>query len=236
MQSFSIIRKILATVVFVTVYVIINGQTIDAVKLADSLFKPGALMAAITTYDFPKEIKRLQEKALSSLKSSSRKGDSSLVFLIKKGDVDIPKLLDDYGLTESEFDKMISGFRKKREPIFSDTTAFKIKKVNGILIFETTKKMHLFNYLSIDTKRDNILFDNLTTTKELQISGKFYAPTLVGIETHTSKIANADKNKSGIVNFGLAIGVNKGDERPSMTLIYGREKLDEIKFISITIM
>ncbi len=228
-------RKSIVTIFTVFICQVVIGQTPNATKLSDSLLKAGSFKVVVTTYDFPNDVKVLQEKALKSLKSNPQWADKYIVVQVQKGAPDIPKLLDVYGLTESEFDTMITGFKKKKQTIFSDTTPFIINKANGLITFKTTKSLNLFNNLRIDTRKQAVLFDNLKTTRELFISGKFYAPILNGFETHSSEQTTHD-NKTGITNFGFAIGVNSGDIRPSITLIYSKGQINDTKFLSITLL
>jgi hypothetical protein len=236
LQPILTMRKIYIFLFFVVINSIAFGQTIRAVHLADSLLKAGNLKAAITTYDFSKDIKDLQDKALTNLKNNPQWADKYIVVQVQKGATDIPKFLDAYGLTEEEFEKMINGFKAKKKAVFSDTTSISIKKSNGLITFQTFKKISLFNYLKIDTKKNVIYFDNFQVTKELPITEKFYAPILKGIETHTSEQINSLKNKTGITYFGLTLGVNSNDNRPTLCLIYGTGSLGETKFLTITII
>ena len=44
------------------------------------------------------------------------------------------------------------------------------------------------------------------------------------------------KNQTGITNFGLTIGVNLGDNRPTLCLFYGKGKVDDEKVLCNTIL
>ncbi len=200
------------------------------------MIKPGKTKAAITTYDFPGDIKMLQNKALKALKANPQWADKYIVWLVEKGSTEIPNDLDAYGLTQGEFDKMIAGFKRRKQPIFSDTTEIVVMKLNGIITFRTSKHLDLFNYLSIDTKSYTIQFENLKTKKEILIKGKFYAPVLNGFETSSSEKSGDTKNVTGVTYFGLTIGINQGDTRPTMTLIYGKGKVGETHILSVTIL
>lgn len=229
-------RKISTFIIFLFFSSLIAGQTIKAVHLADSLLKTGSFKAAITTYDFPKDIKELQDKAIKNLKSNLQWADKYIIVQVQKGATDIPKFLDAYGLTEEEFDKMLAGFKAKKHVVFSDTTLINIKNSNGLITFQTSKKISTFNYLKIDTKTNIISFDNFRVTRELPVKGKFYAPTLQGFETGNSEQIASLKNQTGVTYFGLTIGMNAGDNRTTLCLIYGTGSTGETKFLNITIL
>ena len=139
-------------------------------------------------------------------------------------------------MTKEEFDKMLAGFKAKKHVFFSDTTLISINRSNGLTTFQTSKNLSLFNYLRIDSKKKMISLDNFQVTRELPVTGKFYAPTLQGIETGNSEQIKSLKNQTGITYFSLTIGTNTGDNRPVLCLIYGTGNLGETKFLSITIL
>jgi hypothetical protein len=197
----------------------VSAQTPGAVHLADSLLRAGTFKAAVTVYDFPKEIKDLQQKALSNLKKNKQRANTYLVTMVGRGDKDIPKTKD-YGLTSEELDKMLTGFKAGHSPFYSDTSTITIKKEKGLITFKTSGKLALFNYLRIDTKEKHIYFDNLKVTRELKVYGKFYAPGLIGIETHWDEKIGPLKNKEGITSFSLTVGTSKGHTKPVFCLLY----------------
>lgn len=229
-------RKIPILLILLFIKPIVFGQTYQAVHLADSVLKAGNFKAAVTTYDFTGETKDLQEKTLRNLKSNPQWADKYIAVLIQKGMVDIPKLLDAYGLTENEFDKMINGFKARKKALFSDTTNFTVKRNNGLITFQSSKKLAFFNNLTIDTKKNIIFFDNFHVTRERPITGKYYAPILKGIETSNSERTSFLTNKTGITYFAFTIGVNANDDRPTLCLIYGKGKVGDTEILNITIM
>jgi hypothetical protein len=232
----SLIAKTSALVLLVFINVAGYGQVNKTVRLTDSLLQAGNFRAAITTYEFPTEIKQLQEKAIANLKSNPKWADKYVVVQVEKGATDIPRLIDAYGLTAEEFDKMIAGFKARRLAIYSDTTPLVIIKNKGLITFKCAKKMSLFNYLVIDIKHNLILFDNLRVTKELPITGKFYAPLLLGFEAHQSEITGSSKSQTGITYFGLSVGVNQGNTKPTLCLIHGQGTIGAVEFLTITIL
>ena len=70
MQPISTMSKLSTFLFFYFFSSVIFGQPFKAIQLADSLLKTGNFKAVITTYDFPKDIKELQDKALKNLKSN----------------------------------------------------------------------------------------------------------------------------------------------------------------------
>jgi hypothetical protein len=226
-------------VFFVLSYLPGNGQTVKAVRLSDSLLQVDIFKAAITSYDFPVEIKQLQTKALTNLKGNPEWAGKYLLVRVKEGDQDI-KFLDAYGLTKAEFEKMLTGFRNGQMAIYSDTLPIAIKKNNNLITFQGSKKLSLFNFLKIDTKNNIVYYDNLKTTRELEIDGKFYAPILKGIESHMSEEVSSLKLQSDITYFGYSVGTNKDDTRPTLCLIYGKPTKGQVisnpSFLIITIL
>jgi hypothetical protein len=215
------------------------GQTYQGVQLADSLLKNGRFKAAVTTYDFPNEIKVLQDKALTALKNNPKLSDKYIVTQLARGDKDL-KFLEAYELKRDEFEKMLDGFKAGQIPVYSDTSQIAIDKSKSLITFKCSQKLSLFNFLRIDINAKTIYFDNIKVTKELAIDGKFYAPILKGIECHSSEEINTANKQSDITYFGLAIGTNKNDFRPTLCLLYGKPtnggEISRPQFLIMTIL
>lgn len=212
-------------------------QTFEAVKLIEAKLKPGVSQAAITSYQFPEATKQLQLKALTKLKGDPRWSDKYIVRLVERGATDLP-YMEAYGLTRIEFDSLMAGFRRGQQPVYSDTLKFGATKTNGIITFKSEKQLKVFEHLFIDTRKREINFDNYLITKEIEIKGKFYAPTLYGFEAHSSVSNGRQKRLAKITSAGLTVGHNKGSDRLSLCLILttpGEKGLADFEFMNITI-
>jgi hypothetical protein len=108
-----------------------------------------------------------------------------------------------------------------KEIVDTDTSMIEIVRNKSFITFSGKEKLSLFNYLKIDLKETVIDFDNLKTTRELVITGKFYAPKLNGFESHTSTEIGS-KHQTAITDFAFSIGVNTGNTKPTICLLYVR--------------
>jgi hypothetical protein len=215
------------------------SQTSETAYLADTLIRAGAFKAAVTIYDFPKEIKELQQKALSYIKKDKERARTYLVRMVERGDKDISRNAAEYGLTQQEFDKMLAAFRTGHLPFYSDTSLITITKTNGLITFKTSGKLSLFNHLRIDTKASYIYYDDLRATKELKFYGKIWAQSLLGMEVHDSEKVKFVKKQSRITSFSLAVGTSKGYVKPALSLGYvipSGELMNQPEFIIMTIL
>jgi len=221
LQPIFTMRKISILFILILLSIFVLGQTPAAAKLTDSLFKAGTFKAAVTTYDFPDEIKILQNTALTSLKNNPQWADKYLVIRVERGDKDLT-YMDELGLTRAEFIKMINGFNKGQVPKYSDTLEVSVEKSNGIITFHCPQNLSLFNFLRIDTKTNTIYLDNVKVTRELRIDGKFYARILKGIECGMCEEIKSIKKRSSTAFAGLSVGINKYDLRSTLCLMYGK--------------
>ena len=135
------------------------SQTVKTISLADKLLKPGDKKVAIISYEFPNDIKELQDRALKNLKANPQWTHNYIVRNVEVGSKTL-SFNDAYGLTEQEFDKMLAGFKNEKKVIFKDTVDLKIQRINGLITFKAGKKLSAFNYLTIDTKKKQIVYDN----------------------------------------------------------------------------
>ena len=229
---FKVSSSLFALCIFTTSF----SQTVKAVALADSLIHAGTFKIAVTTYTFPTEIKKLQEKALSNLKSNIEWSDKYVIKLVEEGDKDL-RFMDAYGLSKEEFTTMLKGFKRGMYAVLSDTNIINIKKQNGIISFNSTGKFSLFKYLKINTISHTISFDNLTLKKEVKINGKFYAPILNGFEAFSSTGTVSPGLQKKISFFALSVGVNNQDTRTCLSLGYGTNssQFTSPEFLIITI-
>jgi len=210
------------------------SQTTNTIAFADTALKAGNHKVAIITYQFPKDIRQLQAKAIKNLKSNPEWADKFVVHLVEAGSKTID-FMDAYGLTRTEFDKMLSGFQNDKQIVFIDTATLKILRVNGIITFKGDSKLAAFNYLSLDTKKKQVIYDNYIMTREVELTGqKEYAPLLFGYETHWAEAIPGKKPKTN-VEATLSIGVNSGDGRTSLCLIMPMT-ISDVKYLSIILL
>jgi hypothetical protein len=208
---------------------------INAVKLADSLLSSGNHQACFVSYEFPERIRILQEKAISNLKSNPQWADKYIVILMEQGFGYI-HYMDAYGLTHQEFDTLLIGFKNRQEAILKDTFDIRIKKDNGLISFYAKGKASVYNYLSIDTKKNQIIYDHYILTGEYVITGKFYAPILQGYEVcGCSGTVKGEESKLSLDANCFSIGINKDDNRATIVLLFQRD-IRHIDPITITIL
>lgn len=234
-------RSIFLFCAVVLFYTAPKAQTPKAVALADSLLKAGAFKAAITTYDFPEDIKRLQQKAVKNLNANPKWKGKYIIRMVERGDADISDNPEEYGLTAEEFRKMQEGFKAGKNAVFADTMKLVIKKANGVITFKGESRLALFNYLSIDTRNSIIYYDNLKLTSELELkSPKNSLIFLIGIEAYMSEETGRKNVQKEIYGFSLAIGTDRNDTRPVLCLIYGKsangKTYRDPEFLTITIL
>ena len=227
----------LFTLLFFTFYFsALFGQTPNSVNLADSLLKAGTFKAATISYDYPQHIKELQTKALKNLRSNPEWADKYIVRLIEKGAKDLP-YVDAMGLTKDEYNELALGFKKEKDIILGDTFTIIIKKINGTFTFSAIKIATAFNKLKIDTKKKEITYGNLKLTKELQAMGqKSFAPLLLGFEASWAESIGIKSENETVGSFGLCIGINSGDTKPTLCLIRKINSSLEQEFLTITIL
>jgi hypothetical protein len=143
--------------------------------------------------------------------------------------------MDAYGLTRDEFNKMLSGFNDDKQVVFLDTANLKIQRVNGIITFKGDSKLAAFNYLILDTKKKQVIYDNYIMTKEVELTGqKNYAPMLFGYETHWAEVIPGKKQKTN-VEADFSIGINSGDNRPTLCLIMPIT-ISDVKYLIVTLL
>ena len=211
--------KIIAiAAIFLFTFCTAKGQTPNATSLADSLLKTGTFNAVTVTYDYPKEIKKIQQKALHNLKNNPEWADRYIVRLVEGGDKNLP-YVDAMGLTQEEYNYLRQVFIKDKDIIPIDTFKLAINKTNGVISFKADKKATVFNALKINTKTKEITYSYARVTKEIKEYGqKFFAPKLFGYETFGAQPLSSSNNK--FKDFAFCIGVNKGDTKPTLVLLF----------------
>lgn len=210
------------------------SQTVKTISLADKLLKPGDKKVAIISYEFPNDIKELQDRALKNLKANPQWTHNYIVRNVEVGSKTL-SFNDAYGLTEQEFDKMLAGFKNEKKVIFKDTVDLKIQRINGLITFKAGKKLSAFNYLTIDTKKKQIVYDNYELTREVELTGqKNYAPILFGFESFWAVAIPGKKSKTNL-GPGFSIGINSGDNRPTLCLIL-QSSISDTEYLIITIL
>lgn len=161
-----------------------------------------------------------------------------LFFCISKGQTPRLVSLCDSLLKPGKY-KVIANMKDGNVVIYTDSSGIEIKKNDNKITFTASEKLSLFNFLSIDLKDHTVYFDNIKVTSELDIDGKFYAPDLKGIESHMAKEINS-KHKTEITDFAFSIGINKGEKKPTMCLLYVKpskqQRLLRPEILSITIL
>lgn len=246
-MMFNIVKSMKHKTLFILILLLLFclnlfSQTLKTVHLADSLLKAGNFKVAITSYDFPNDIKLLQQKAVSNLKNNPEWADKYVVIQVEKGFTDVPNdLLDAYGLKEDEFEKMIEGFKRGKIPTYLDTINLTITKINGSIKFKTSGKLSLLNDITIDTKKNTITFQNLQARSERATDGIFWDPIIRGYETHEQIQIASVKNKSGIKQFGFVIGVDNGYSQTVVCLIYlmtaaQQVSMNDLKYVIISLL
>ena len=222
-------RIFLTLILLMTFVLTIKAQPRNTVLLADSLLKSGNFKAAIVSYEFPPIIRELQEKALKNLKGNPQWADKYIVSMVKRGTSDI-QYMDAYGLTEQEFVQMLDGFKNKKKVILKDTFDIAVRKKNGLTTFHGSGKLSFFNYLTIDKKNSQILYDNSRLTREVELRGKFYAPILYGYEAFWNEEIQGKKQMVKAGCSGFSIGRNENDNRTTMCLLlqYDLSKSEDI--------
>lgn len=210
--------KIFAIAIIIFAFCNANGQTPNATSLADSLLKAGTFNAVTVTYDYPKEVKKIQQKALQNLKNNPEWSDKYIVRLVERGDKNLP-YVEAMGLTQEEYDYLRQAFIKDKDIIPIDTFKLTINKTNGMITFKADKKATVLNALKINTKTKEITYSNARVTKEIKEYGqKFFAPKLFGYETFGAQPLSSSTNK--FKDFVFCIGVNKADTKPTLVLLF----------------
>jgi hypothetical protein len=228
-------QKLLLTYILTLISSTILAQTIKTATLADNLLKKGNYKAAIVSYDFPSAIQELQAKALKNLKANRELSDKYIVRLVEKGAKDLT-FLDAYGLTRDDFEKMLTGFKNEKKAVFTDTFNLTIQKLNGVISFKGDKRLTPFNYLTIDTRKEQITYDNNIIVREIELTGqKNFAPILFGYEASSNTEIRNMKKATKYTSAGLCIGKNTGDSRPSLCLIL-QSSIADFDFLNVTIL
>lgn len=219
--------------IFLLAFCNANGQTPNATSLADSLLKAGTFNAVTVTYEYPKEVKRIQQKALQNLRSNPEWADKYIVRLVEKGDKNLPNV-EAMGLTQEEYNYLRQAFIKDKDIIPVDTFNLTIDKTNGVITFKTDKKALVFNALKINTKTKEITYSNARVTREIKEYGqKFFAPKLFGYETFWAQPLSSSNRK--FKEFAFCIGVNKGDTKPTLVLLFSNPS-SQLDIITISIL
>lgn len=210
-----------------------KAQPKNTVLLADSLLKPGSFKAAIVSYEFPQAVKDLQGKAVKNLKSDPQWADKYIVSMVQKGAKDIP-YMEAYGLTQQEFAQMLDGFKRRKQAILKDSFDLEVRKRDGLITFRGSGKLSYYDYLIIDKKNSQIIYDNNRLAREVELRGKFYAPILYGYEAFWDE-AIPGKKQMVKGSSGFSIGKNENDDRTTLCLLLDYGGTDP-KDIIITIL
>jgi hypothetical protein len=228
--------KLFTLLLFTFFFSALFGQTPHSVNLIDSLLKAGTFKAVTISYDYPKHIKELQTKVLKNLRSNPEWANKYIVRIIEKGAKDL-SYVDAMGLTKDEYNELALGFKKDKDIIIGDTLKFIIKKINGTFTFSAIKIATAFNKLKIDTKKKEITYGNLKLTKELQANGqKSFAPLLQGFEAYWAESIGIKSENETVGSFGLCIGINSGDNKPTLCLIRKINSSPEPEIFTISIL
>lgn len=211
------------------------GQTPKTIALADSLLKAGKFKAAIVSYEFPADIQALQNKALKNLKANPQWADKYIVSLVGRGSWRDLTFMDAYGLTRQEFDAMIAGFKIGKKAILKEESDITIARYNGLITFKAASRLAVFNHLTIDVRKQQIVFDNRLFHKEVECRGKFYAPDLTGYEAFRSQEVQGKQQQTKYGSVGFTIGRNSGDTKPTLCLLL-QSSLREPEFLIVTIL
>ena len=210
------------------------SQTTNTIAFADSTLKAGNHKVAIIAYEFPEDIRQLQAKAVKNLKANPEWSDKFIVHLVEAGSKTL-SFMDAYGLTKAEFDKMLTAFKDDKQVVFQDTANLKIQRVNGVITFKGDSKLAAFNYLSLDTRKKQVIYDNNILTRELELTGqKEYASLLFGYETHWAEAIPGKRPKTN-VEAAFSIGINSGDNRPTLCLIMPMS-ISDVKYLIVTLL
>jgi hypothetical protein len=207
-------------------FIIFNAKAqspVNTAKLADSLLSTGNHTVCLITYQFPSNIERLQKKALDSLHRFKTQN-----LLAKQLDV---KLLEDgtsyglhfkpeFGLSTQEFDTLFTGFQVKRKAVYGDTLSIYIANVKGVISFNATGKLVVYNGLSINTGKAQIVYNAYLLTRENAVQKPFYAPTLVGYEVDWPVPVDKKKTNPSTGIMGLTIGRDNDNGRSTIALLF----------------
>ncbi|MCW3074892.1 MAG: hypothetical protein JWP69_1961 [Flaviaesturariibacter sp.] len=211
----------------------VYAQTKGATTLADSLLKVGTFKAVTIKYDYPKEVKQLQEKAITNLKNNPEWAEKYLVHIIAKGDKNLP-YESAMGLSQQEFNYLRQAFIKDKDIIAIDTFNLTIKKANGVISFKADKKATQFNDLKINTQKQEIDLLNSRLTMEIKQHGQsWFSPKLFGFECNNAKAIFSGK---GFREFAFHIGVNKGDVKPTLALLFWKGPTTPPEVLSIIVL
>ena len=210
------------------------SQTTKTVEFAERELQSGKHKVAIITYEFPEEIRELQKRAIDNLSANHEWRDKYIVKEVELGTKTL-RFMDAYGLTQTEFLKMLNGFKNEKRVVSVDTANLNIQRINEIISFKGDSKLTAFNYLTIDTKKSHVIYDNYNLTKEVELTGqKFYAPILFGYESFWSVDIPGKKSQTNL-STRFSIGVNSGDNKPTLCLIM-QSSISEVKYLIITIL
>jgi hypothetical protein len=227
--------KIICNAILALFFFTANGQTPNSTALADSLLKAGKYKAVTIIYDYPEDVKQIQQKALKNLKSNPEWADKYIVRLVEYGDKDLP-YVEGMGLSQQEYNYLRQAFIKDKDIIPVDTFNLIINKVNGVISFKANAKGTAFNDLKINTKTKEITYRNSKVTKEITEYGQnFFAPKLFGYETFSTSPLSSN-NKTKLKDFGFCIGVNKGDTKPTLCLMFDHRPIPLPDVLTITIL
>lgn len=227
-------NKLLLLIIFTLIGLTSFSQPLKTVALSDKLLKSGNHKVAITSYEFPNDIQELQEKALKNLRANPQWTHSYIIKQVESGSKTL-NFMEAYGLTEQEFNKMLTGFKNDKKVIFRDTVNLKIQRLNGVITFNAEGKLIPFNYLTIDTKKNQIIYDNYKLTREVELTGqKEYAPILNGYESFWGEVIPGKKSKSN-KGADFSIGINSGDIRPTLCLIL-QSTINDTEYLIITVL
>ena len=181
----------------------------ETVKLADTLLTTGEHKICLVTYRFPPDIEALQKKALDSLRhfKGGRLLDNKLdIKVLEDGTSSQLHYKPQFGLTHAEYDTLFRAFQIRRKTVFGDTLSIQITNVKGIISFSATGKLAVFNTLSINVSKAQIIYDGYLLTRETAVPGPFYAPPLTGYEVVFPVPVDKKRSNPNTGIMGLFIG------------------------------
>jgi hypothetical protein len=202
----------------------VKAQTpVETVKLADTLLTTGEHKVCLVTYRFSPDIEALQKKALDSLRhfKGGRLLDNKLdMKFLEDGTSSQLRYKPQFGLTREEYDTLFNAFQIRRKAVFGDTLSIRITNVKGIITFNTTGKLAVFNTLSINVSKAQIIYGGYLLTRETAVQGPFYAPPIAGYEVVWPVPVDRKKSNPNTGIMGLCIGRDNENKVPTIALLF----------------
>jgi hypothetical protein len=195
----------------------------ETVKLADTLLTTGNHKVCLVSYRFPPAIEVLQKKALDSLhhfKTQNLLARQLDIKLLEDGTSSGLHYKPEFGLTRPEFDTLFKAFQIRRKTVFGDTLSIQITNVKGIISFIGTGKLAVYNILSINVSKAQIIYNRYLLTRESIAKGPFYAPPLSGYEVGWPTPVDKNRSYSNTGITGFCIGRDKDNGLSTIVLLF----------------